>query len=312
MRNKPDVTFKLAFNLLKQIEEPINQIIVGKQEKIRLALVCILAQGHLLIEGSPGEGKTTFAQALGVVLGLESNRIQFTNDLLPADILGGSVYSREQESFKFHKGPVFTQLLLADEINRASPKTQSALLEAMAEKRVTVEGATYELPTPFFVMATQNPSDQFGTHALPESQLDRFLMCIKLGYPDRASERQVLIDQDRQSLISTIKSTITTVELAKLQTITQKQHCSDSLLDYVQNIAEFTRQSDLFTHGLSTRCLIGMLASAKAYSLFQEREYVLPEDVQAILPATVNHRLVLNLSGTDTAGDIILSNVAVG
>lgn len=289
----------------------LNRVIIGKEKAIQCALSCLLAQGHVLIDGLPGEGKTTLVQSLAAVLGLSYRRIQFTNDLLPSDILGVSMYSRENECFVFHGGPIFTQFLMADEINRASPKTQSALLEAMAERQVTIDGETRQLPSPFSVVATQNPMDQVGTHPLPESQLDRFLICIRLGYMDRESERSVLTGQDRQSLIKEIGAVVSPIEFLQLQQVVKQQHCADPVYEYLLNIAEFSRHSTHFTHGLSSRSLVGMLSIAKAYALIQKRDYVLPDDIQALLPSVIDHRLTLRVPDNVLPSEIILSHVAV-
>ena len=270
----------------------LNTVIVGKAERVQACVVCLLAGGHLLIEDVPGVGKTTLAHALSHTFGLGFARVQFTADLMPSDLIGVSVYERGRESFMFHPGPVFTQVLLADEINRASPKTQSALLEAMEEKQVSVEGETRPLPAPFFVIATQNPQDQLGTHALPESQLDRFLMRISLGYPDRAAERQLLAGSDRRALVSALPALLTLDELAALQQQVLAVHTADPLLDYVQDLVAATRSGRWFVQGLSPRAAIALVRASKAQALMCGRDYVAPDDVQAIVAQTVAHRLV--------------------
>ncbi|MEW6099021.1 MAG: MoxR family ATPase [Pseudomonadota bacterium] len=277
---------------LQRLLDQINTIIVGKQAQVRDSIACLLAGGHLLIEDVPGVGKTTLAHALAVSLGLRFARVQFTADLMPSDLVGVSVYERGKEAFVFHPGPVFTQVLLADEINRAGPKTQSALLEAMEEHQVTVEGETRALPSPFFVIATQNPNDQLGTYPLPESQLDRFLMCITLGYPDRASERQLLAGSDRRAAIEQLQPVMTPAELLEAQQAVRAVHASDALLDYLQDLIAATRSGQWFVEGLSPRAGIAVLRAAKARALLDRRDYVAPDDVQAILPQTVAHRLV--------------------
>ena len=269
----------------------IGQIILGKERQIRLALACILARGHLLIEDMPGVGKTTLAHVLAQSLGLNFNRIQFTSDLLPADILGISVYERASGAFKFHPGPIFAQLILADEINRATPKTQSALLEAMEERQVTLEGETRPLPEPFFVIATQNPAYQIGTFPLPESQLDRFLMRIELGYPDAQAERALLQGNDRREMIAHLPPSLAAGELAAMQGEVAALHASDALVDYVQALLAFSRQAPQFNCGLSPRAGLALLRTAKAWALMAGRDFALPEDVQAILPAVAGHRL---------------------
>ncbi|MEY2953302.1 MAG: hypothetical protein RLZZ401_1389, partial [Pseudomonadota bacterium] len=248
--------------------------------------------GHLLIEDVPGVGKTTLAHALAVTFGLQFSRVQFTSDLMPGDLSGISIYDRGKEGFVFHPGPVFAQILLADEINRASPKTQSALLEAMEEKQVTVEGETRPLPIPFFVIATQNPHDQLGTYALPESQLDRFLMRISLGYPDRAAERDLLTGQDRRDLLARLQQVVSLAELHALQALVGQVHAAGPLLDYVQDLMAATRSGRWFLQGLSPRAGIALLRVAKAQALLSGRDYVAPDDVQAVLPQTVAHRLL--------------------
>jgi len=268
-----------------------GKVVLGKERQIRLALACLLAQGHLLIEDQPGVGKTTLAHALARALGLAFHRIQFTSDLLPADILGVSVYDRDSASFKFHPGPIFAQLVLADEINRATPKTQSALLEAMEERQVTVEGETRPLPSPFFVIATQNPVQQIGTFPLPESQLDRFLMCIELGYPDRQAERALLQGEDRRGMIEGLAPCLSAEELKGLQESVRQVTVADALLDYLQALIGHTRQSPRLQAGLSPRAGLALLRSAQAWALMEGRALVLPEDVQAILPVVAGHRL---------------------
>ncbi len=270
----------------------ISTIIVGKRPQIEDCVACLLAGGHLLIEEVPGVGKTTLAHALAVSLGLRFSRTQFTADLMPSDLIGVSVYERSKEAFVFHPGPVFAQVLLADEINRAGPKTQSALLEAMEEQQVSVEGETRPLPRPFFVIATQNPSDQLGTYPLPESQLDRFLMCITLGYPDQASERELLAGADRREAIGRLQSVMTPEELLAAQLAVQTVHASDALLDYLQALIKATRSGTWFVEGLSPRAGIGVLRAARARALLARRDYVAPDDIQAVLPQTVAHRLV--------------------
>ena len=281
-----DIPLKLK-SLLKQL----NAVIVGKSDQTQDCLACLLSGGHLLIEDVPGVGKTTLAHALARTFGLQFSRVQFTADLMPSDLSGVSVYERTQEKFIFHPGPLFAQVLLADEINRASPKTQSALLEAMEEKQVTIEGQTRPLPSPFFVIATQNPHDQSGTYLLPDSQLDRFLMRISLGYPDRSAERLLLLGADRRQWVDALPSLLTPGELQVLQTKVQAIHAAEPLLDYVQNVLAATRSGQWFMQGLSPRAGMAVLRAAKARALLSGRDYVAPDDVQAILPQTVAHRL---------------------
>ena len=270
----------------------LNTVIVGKPAQIQDCVACLLAGGHLLIEDVPGVGKTTLAHALARTFGLQFSRVQFTSDLMPSDLSGVSIYERGKEAFVFHSGPIFAQVLLADEINRASPKTQSALLEAMEEKQVTVEGETRALPSPFFVIATQNPHDQLGTYALPESQLDRFLMRISLGYPDRTAERDLLLGQDRRELVENLPGLLTPQELQQLQRDVLAVHAAGPLLDYVQDLIAATRSGQWFLQGLSPRAGIAVLRAAKAQALLSGRNYVAPDDVQAILPQTIAHRLI--------------------
>ncbi len=278
----------------------LNRIIVGKEHQIRLCLTCLVARGHLLIEDQPGVGKTTLAHALAQVLGLTYQRIQFTSDLLPADVIGVSVFDRETASFRFHKGPVFSQLILADEVNRANPKAQSALLEAMEEGQVTADGSTFKLPSPFFVIATQNPGHQIGTFPLPESQLDRFLMRIHLGYPAAEVERALLTGRDRRDLLSELEPVLESSALADLQGRVASVHVTPALLDYLQALIAYSREAPTFEMGLSPRAAIGLLRAAQAWTLLDGRGSVLPEDVQAVLPAVASHRLRLV---ADTTGD---------
>ena len=270
----------------------VNEVLLGKQSQVRLAMACLLARGHLLVEDLPGMGKTTLSHALARVMGLEFQRIQFTSDLLPGDILGTSVFDKDSGQFVFHPGPIFAELILADEINRATPKSQSALLEAMEEKQVTIEGETRPLPTPFFVIATQNPQDQLGTFALPESQLDRFLMRISLGYPDRAAERELLAGADRREMLAGLPALLTAGELTALQQRVQQVHAAEPLLNYLQDLIAATRSGRWFLQGLSPRAGIAVLRAAKAQALLANRNYVAPDDIQAVLPQTIAHRLV--------------------
>ena len=272
--------------------DQLNTVIVGKSDQTQDCVACLLAGGHLLIEDVPGVGKTTLAHALARTFGLQFSRVQFTADLMPSDLSGVSVFDRGQEKFVFHPGPLFAQVLLADEINRASPKTQSALLEAMEEKQVSIEGETRPLPSPFFVIATQNPHDQLGTYALPESQLDRFLMRISLGYPDRAAERLLLAGSDRRSLVDALPSLLNGDELATLQNEVLAVHASDALLDYVQDLVAATRSGQWFVQGLSPRAGIAVVRAAKARALLSGRSYCAPDDVRGILPQTIAHRLI--------------------
>ena len=279
------------FTKIHAVASQIGQIVVGKESVIRQALVCLLAGGHLLIEDVPGVGKTTLAHALAISLGLQFNRQQFTSDLLPADVLGISIFERQSNAFIFHPGPIFTQVLLADEINRAPPKTQSGLLEAMEERRVTVDGQTRELPSPFFVIATQNPSHQVGTFPLPESQLDRFLMCLSLGYPDASAERALLMGEDRRAMLKQLNAVMQAEELLTAQQALRQIHTSPSLIDYVQALAHASRQNGMFAEGMSPRAALALLQAARAWAALEGRDHVIPEDVQAVLAAVVAHRL---------------------
>lgn len=276
---------------LDAVVEQACQVILGKERAVRLALACLMARGHLLIEDIPGVGKTTLGHVLAQSLGLTFQRIQFTSDLLPADILGVSIYERHTGAFKFHPGPIFAQLVLADEVNRATPKTQSALLESMEEHQVTLEGETRPLPRPFFVVATQNPSYQVGTFPLPESQLDRFLMRIELGYPDAAAERNLLRGRDRRELIGKLEPRVSVEELVRIQAMVPRVRVAPALLDYVQDLLGYTRETPDFEIGLSPRAGLALVRSAQAWTLLSGRGHVVPEDVQLVLPGVVGHRL---------------------
>ncbi len=276
---------------LKDAVSTVNRIIMGKEQQVKLAFSCLLARGHLLIEDLPGVGKTTLAHALATVIGVRYQRIQFTSDLLPADILGVSIYRRDQEKFEFHPGPIFAELVLADEINRATPKSQSALLEAMAEGQVTIEGVTHILPKPFFVIATQNPLDLVGTFPLPDSQLDRFLLSISLGFPEPEVERELLTAQDRILMLGDTKAVISPEDVIQLNRDCQKIHVSEALLDYVQALLAETRNSRWFETGLSPRAGIAMLQCSKAFAFLEGRDFAIPEDVKAIFPGLARHRM---------------------
>jgi MoxR-like ATPase len=287
-------------NRIDALASRIGEIIVGKEQAIRLAVACLLARGHLLIEDIPGVGKTTLALALARALGLQFRRIQFTSDLLPADILGNSIFDRDQGKFIFHAGPLFSQVVLVDEVNRATPKTQSALLEAMEEHHVTIDGVTHSLPEPFFVLATQNPQRQIGTFPLPESQLDRFLMRIELGVPDRAAERSMLLGADRREMLKSMAPALELEYLRKLQAEVRQIHTAPALLDYVQDLLEASRRQH--RPGLSPRAGLALLRCAQAWALMQGREMALPEDVQAIGVPVMGHRLGQDLESTGENG----------
>jgi len=298
---------------LQPVLDQLNDIVLGKPRQVQLALACLLARGHLLIEDVPGVGKTTLAHALAATLGLDYHRIQFTSDLLPADVLGVAVYQRETGGFSFHPGPIFAQVVLADEINRASPKAQSALLEAMEERQVSIEGQTRPLPEPFFVIATQNPSDQVGVFPLPESQLDRFLMRIHLGYPDGAAERALLRGLDRRDVLANLPAALPATEFVRMQHAAREAHVSDALLDYIQALVDATRRSDRFSLGLSPRAGLALKHAAQAWAFLADRDHVLPEDVQAVFPAVAAHRL-LDAQGPrrgDEAARSLLAEVAI-
>ena len=291
---------------ITEILTAAGRIILGKETQLKLALACLLARGHLLIEDLPGVGKTTLAHTLARLLGLEFSRIQFTSDILPADIIGISIFDRERSDFRFLPGPLFAQGLLADEINRATPKTQSALLEAMEEGQVSSDGKTHPLPKPFFVIATQNPSSQIGTFPLPESQLDRFLMRLELGYPDRQAERSLLESGGRREQLPDLAACFSPEQLAPLQKQAAAVHVSPALLDYVQSLIEATRHSPKFIHGLSPRAALALLAAARAWAFIAGRSMALPEDIQAVLPSVACHRLHLTGSTLHARNEDVL------
>jgi MoxR-like ATPase len=278
---------------LQQAVDTVNQIIMGKEQQVKLAFSCLLAGGHLLIEDLPGVGKTTLAHALATVIGARYQRIQFTSDLLPADILGISVYRRDLEKFEFHPGPIFSELILADEVNRATPKSQSALLEAMAEGQVTIEGETHILPRPFFVIATQNPLDLAGTFPLPDSQLDRFLLSISLGFPDPEIERELLTARDRAFVLQDTQPSLRPEDVMHLNADCQKVHVSGALLDYIQALLAETRNSRWFKSGLSPRAGIALLRCCKAFAFLEGRDFAIPEDIKAVFPALTRHRMTV-------------------
>jgi MoxR-like ATPase len=295
--------------------DAISRIVIGKPVQIRLAVACLLARGHLLIEDVPGVGKTTLAHALARAAGLGYQRVQFTSDLLPSDVLGVSVFDRERGGFEFHPGPVFSQLVLADEINRATPRTQSALLEAMEEYQVTIDGVTRALPEPFFVVATQNPQNQLGTHPLPESQLDRFLMRISLGYPDAAAERELLSGADRRETLRQLPAALDPARLLALQVQAAAIHAAPPIVDYVQALLDYSRRSGAFRHGLSPRAGLALLRAARAWVLLDRRNFVEPEDIQAVLGAVACHRLATtdaaSAAGSPDPARLLIAAVAV-
>ena len=289
--------------LLTQAITQSCRILIGKQQQVKLAITCLLANGHLLIEDLPGMGKTTLSHTLAKVLGLQYSRIQFTSDLLPADMLGINIFDNQQQTFQFHPGPIFSQLVLADEINRASPKTQSALLEAMEERQVSLDGVTRALPSPFFVIGTQNPAHQAGTYPLPESQLDRFLMRIQLGYPDREAEKTMLQQQyngDKQY----VNEVMSYQQFIEAQQLSLGVHASNELVDYIIRLVTFSRESQQFANPLSPRATKALLSAAKSWAFLNNRDYLIPEDVQAILPAVAEHRLRSNSSDINAQGSL--------
>lgn len=281
----------MTMSAIDRCLEQVNRVIVGKAHEVRLAVACLLAQGHLLIEDIPGVGKTTLSHALARTLGLRYQRIQFTSDMLPADIIGVAVFERDAGTFRFHPGPIFAQLILADEVNRATPKTQSALLEAMEEHQVTAEGETRPLPEPFFVIATQNPMRQIGTFPLPESQLDRFLMRITLGFPAEVAERALLRGEDRRGMVANLEAALSPEELLELQRRARGVHVADPLLDYVQALLRHSREGAAFEVGLSPRAGLALIHAAQAWAMMAGRDAALPEDVQTVAPGVFSHRL---------------------
>ena len=309
MAERPIMTDRIT-----QLVAQVGRIIVGKEPPIRLAVACLLARGHLLIEDIPGVGKTTLAQTLAASLGLKFRRIQFTSDLLPADILGNSIFDRQLGQFVFHPGPIFAQLVLIDEVNRATPKTQSALLEAMEEYQISVDGETHRLEQPFFVIATQNPRQQIGTFPLPESLLDRFLMRLELGFPDRASEREMLTGENRRDMLRTLSVVLEAERLVEIQAAVPKVHSAPALLDYVQDLLTASRVEH--PTGLSPRAGIALLRAAQAWAMMSGREMVLPEDVQAVAPSVMAHRLEIGGDEGQLGGRALvrhlLTSVAVG
>ncbi|PWK53383.1 AAA family ATPase [Pleionea mediterranea] len=296
------------------IKQTLNNIVLGKESQVEMAIVCLLAKGHLLIEDLPGMGKTTLAHAISRVFGLEFQRIQFTSDLLPADITGTAIFDRNQQAFSFHPGPIFSQVILADEINRATPKTQSALLEAMEEHQVTIEGETRKLPSPFFVIATQNPAHQIGTYPLPESQLDRFLVRLSLGYPHPEFEKSLLLSGEKRAMANSAKPQLTSEQLIEMQYQVEQINVSESIVDYLLKLVIETRRSPDLVHGLSPRAGLAITQAAKAYAWLQQRDFVIPEDVQHVFVSVVGHRLQASgqsqLNGDDVA-EAILQNTAV-
>ncbi len=298
-------------NVLKTLLQSANTIVLGKELQIKLSVCCLLAKGHLLIEDLPGVGKTTLSHTLAKLLGLNYQRIQFTSDILPADIIGASIYDVENSCFEFHPGPLFNQMILADEVNRSTPKAQSALLEAMEEHQVTVEGKTYDLPYPFFVIATQNPTHQIGTFPLPESQLDRFLMRIELGYPNKQAERELLTGHNRHELIESLSAQITPEQLSDIQLRISDVHTSPALLDYLQNLIIYTRESTDYQCGLSPRAGLALLSAAKSWAYLDGRNAVIPDDVQAVLPAVAGHRLRSGSTDSEAIVAPLLKNVPV-
>jgi len=311
--NTNNLALNDAQSLTDNILAQLNSVILGKSQQNKVALTCLLANGHLLIEDLPGCGKTTQAHALAITLGLDFKRIQFTSDLLPSDILGVSIFEKELNKFCFHQGPIFSQLVLADEVNRATPKTQSSLLEAMEERQVSSEGKTLILPKPFFVIATQNPSQQIGTFELPESQLDRFLLRISLGYPEKAAERRLFKGESGRGKLDTLTPVIKAEQLMALQQTAKAIHLADSIIDYLQDLVAYTRNSNLFIAGLSTRACLGLIDAVKSYAMIQGREFVIIEDVQAIFPYLVAHRLQSTgeLMNSDDIGQSIIEAIVV-
>jgi MoxR-like ATPase len=294
--------------MIKELHKALSQTLLGKEEVIRLGISCLLANGHLLLEDNPGMGKTTFSHALAILTGMQYRRIQFTSDMLPSDLMGVSIYDSEQKAFRFHHGPIFSQVILADELNRATPKTQSALLEVMEEGQVTTDQGTQLLPKPFFVIATQNPSFHTGTYPLPESQLDRFLMRLEIGYPPPEAERILLKSPGFNDQLNSAVSIINPQQLLKLQMETAEVHISDLVVDYVQAILAASRHQGWFNHGLSPRAGMSLIRAAQAYAKMDDRHFIRPDDVQAVLGAVVNHRLVIKKPQSMQSADELLLN----
>lgn len=297
---------------IAQLSDTLAQVILDKSVAIQLALACMVADGHLLLQDLPGMGKTTLAHALAKGFGLQFNRVQFTNDMLPADILGMVIYNQDRHAFEFRRGAIFSELLLADEINRSSPKTQSALLEAMEERQVSADGQTYALPKPFFVIATQNPAQQSGVYPLPESQLDRFLMCVSLGYPSRRAERELLLGLNRRQMIETMPAVLDVQGLLTAQQEAKQVYIADVVLDYIQALAMVSRSSSNF-HGLSPRGVLALKNAAQAYAYVSGQDNVAIDDVQAVFKAVANHRLgqVFTMNDVPTIADELMAKVAV-
>lgn len=311
---KPMTDTKQQLRLLERALSEVNKVILGKERQVRLAMCCLLARGHLLIEDMPGVGKTTLAQILARILGLDFKRVQFTSDLLPADLIGVSIFDSNSHSFRFHPGPIFASVVLADEINRATPKAQSALLEAMEERQITAEGTTYQLPEPFYVIATQNPRHQVGTFPLPESQLDRFLMRIDIGYPDRVAERNLLKVGDRRQMLQHIDPVLDATSLVGLQRRVNRVQSSDALLDYIQDLLAATRQSHSIRVGLSPRAGLALAQCARAWAMLADRDMVLPEDIQAVAPSVIAHRLQPtddSVTGSQQVVERLIQSVAI-
>lgn len=300
-----------AVSSLDTIINRVSEVLLGKREQVKLALCCLLAEGHLLLEDLPGMGKTTFAHALALSLGFDYKRIQFTSDMMPADILGANIFDAREQRFSLHKGPVFTQVLLADEINRSSPKTQSALLEAMEERQVSIDGESFKLPQPFFVIATQNPMHQSGTYSLPESQLDRFLMQLSLGFPSREVERQLLRGISPRARLQQLQAAVDLPQWQRLQAQVRQVKASDSLLDYLQRLVDFTRYSGNFQWGLSPRAVLGLAYAARAWATIEGRSHLVPEDIQAVWDSVVQHRLSYQTNNSEASAAWVLGQVAV-